>query len=295
MMRRIAVLGVLGLGMALPALAHVRIAPRESKPGAKEAYTLRVPTEGQVATTSVVLDVPDGVTIVSASAPDGAKYDLTKQGERVSTITWTIEIKPGARAELGFVAQNPAAGAEIAWPVHQKYADGKASDWVGAAGTRGPAPVTKLTATPAAGTTAAQGSEPGAAIAQWLAGYDQAFNAKDLQKLATFYHPDVTMYEGGGINRGWADYRDHHLGPELKEFENLTFAHANIQATVLDGGKGAYVTSEYSLKAKMGARDIDSAGLETLVLVPDATGAWKIRHSHTSARRRAPAASGAQR
>lgn len=135
----------------------------------------------------------------------------------------------------------------------------------------------------------------GAAIGQWLAAYDRAFTAKDLEKLATFYHPDVTIYEGGGINRGWADYRDHHLGPELKGFENLTFAHANIQATVLEGGKAAYVTSEYALKAKMGARDIDSGGLETLVLVQDAAGAWKIRHSHTSARRRAPATGGAPR
>ena len=41
-----------------------------------------------------------------------------------------------------------------------------------------------------------------------------AFVAKDLKKLATFYHPDVTIYEGAGINNGWADYRDRHLGPE---------------------------------------------------------------------------------
>lgn len=189
-MRRVAALGILTLGIALPALAHVRIAPRESKPGAKETGTLHVSIEGQAATT-------------------------------------------------------------------------------------------------------AQGGGSAATIAQWLGAYDQAFNAKDLEKLATFYHADVTIYEGGGINRGWADYRDHHLGPELKEFENLKFAHANVQATVLDGGKSAYVTSEYSLKATIGARDVDSGGLETLVLVQDGTGAWKIRHSHTSARRRAPAAGGA--
>lgn len=79
------------------------------------------------------------------------------------------------------------------------------------------------------------------------------------------------------------------LGPNLKQFENLQFSHSNVKPTLLDGGKAAYVTSEYALKAKMGARDVDTGGLETLVLVQDATGAWKIRHSHTSARRRAPA------
>jgi ketosteroid isomerase-like protein len=41
-------------------------------------------------------------------------------------------------------------------------------------------------------------------------GYDARFNAKDLDKLAAFYHPDVTIFEGGGVNRGWAGYRDHH-------------------------------------------------------------------------------------
>jgi ketosteroid isomerase-like protein len=41
----------------------------------------------------------------------------------------------------------------------------------------------------------------------------------------------------------------------------------------------------------MGERQLDSGGLETLVLVKDADGSWKIRHSHTSSRpaRRPPA------
>jgi len=65
-----------------------------------------------------------------------------------------------------------------------------------------------------------------AAIETWLKGYDAALNAKDLDKLATFYHPDVTIYEDGGINNGWIDYRDRHLGPELKAFENLEGVHS---------------------------------------------------------------------
>jgi ketosteroid isomerase-like protein len=90
-----------------------------------------------------------------------------------------------------------------------------------------------------------------AAIETWLNGYDAAFVAKDLDKLSSYYDPQVTIYEGGGINNGRADYRDHHL-----------------------------------------AREIDSGGLETLVLLKGADGAWKIRHSHTSARARRPAGGG---
>jgi ketosteroid isomerase-like protein len=138
--------------------------------------------------------------------------------------------------------------------------------------------------TPSSAGAAQGGDADSAAIEAWLKGYDAAFNAKNLDTLATFYHPEVTIYEGGGINNGWIDYRDKHLGPELKAFENLQFGHSNTKVTVFPGGQSAYATSEYSIKAKMGEREIDSRGLETLVLVKGADGAWKIRHSHTSSR-----------
>lgn len=127
-----------------------------------------------------------------------------------------------------------------------------------------------------------------AAIERWLHAYDEAFNAKDLEKLATFYHPDVTVYEGGGIDTGWAAYRDRHLGPELKQFQNLQFSHADITVTPLADGRAAYATAKYSLKAQLGERAIDASGLATYVLVKNGAGAWKIRHSHTSSRSRRP-------
>ena len=122
-------------------------------------------------------------------------------------------------------------------------------------------------------------------IEEWLKGYDAAFNAKDLDKLATFYHPDVTIYEGAGVNNGWADYRDHHLGPELKSFENLEFGHSNRRVHML-GDRAALVISDYFIKAKMKERMLDSIGRETLVLEKQTDDSWKIRHSHTSGRAR---------
>lgn len=116
--------------------------------------------------------------------------------------------------------------------------------------------------------------------------YDDAFNAKDLQKLATLYHPEVTIFEGSGINRGWIDYRDNHLGPELKSFQDLQWSHSNIVVHML-GESAAYVTADYAIRYKVGERAVDSGGIATHVLVKE-QGAWKIRHSHTAARRRAP-------
>ena len=121
-------------------------------------------------------------------------------------------------------------------------------------------------------------------IVEFFKAYDAAFNAKDIGKMAAFYHLDVTIFEGGGINRGWVDYRDNHIGPEMKSFENVQWAHSNIVVHVL-GDSSAYVTADYSIKYKAGERNVDSGGIATHVLVKE-QGRWKIRHSHTAARRR---------
>jgi ketosteroid isomerase-like protein len=137
---------------------------------------------------------------------------------------------------------------------------------------------------------AAQPAGDDGGIVVWLQAFDRAFVSKDLDALSSFYHPDVTIFEGGGVNNGWADYRDRHIGLEMKTFDNLQFEHRQVAVHLLNGGAAAYVTSEYALKARVAGKDVDSGGLESLVLIK-VGGAWKIRHSHTSARRRpAPAA-----
>jgi uncharacterized protein YcnI/ketosteroid isomerase-like protein len=279
----------LALVVSLPALAlaHVGVRPRESKPGADERYSVRVPTEGSVATTSVRLEIPDDVTVLEVEKTGGESFEVEKKGNRIVAITWTRTIPPKESADFFFKARNPSTGTEIAWKAHQRFADGTTTGWVEPAGGKRPGPVTKLTDTPSAPDQT--GSGDAATVEAWLKGYDTAFMAKDLDKLATFYHPDVTIYEGTGINNGWADYRDRHLGPELKAFQNLQFGHTEIKVTMMPGGQSAYATSRYTIKAKMGERDLDSEGLETLALIKMPDGSWKIRHSHTSSRPRRPA------
>lgn len=124
-------------------------------------------------------------------------------------------------------------------------------------------------------------------VVAWLKAYDTAFDSREVEKLTPFYHPDVTIFEGGSVDVGWAAYRDHHLGPELKEMEGLVFTHSNVVAHAIGcDGLTAYVTAEYRLRARIGGRDVDAEGLETLILTKDDTDAWKIRHSHTSSKRR---------
>ena len=142
----------LAAALALPsfAMAHVSVRPRESKPHAEERYTVRVPTEGAVATTHVQLEIPAGVTVLEVLPHDGATFETAKEGGRITAITWRKEIAPKAVAEFLFRARNPNSG-DLVWKAHQHFSDGTVADWVGPAGDRRPASVTKLAAGNVAG------------------------------------------------------------------------------------------------------------------------------------------------
>jgi uncharacterized protein YcnI len=125
--------------------AHVTVAPRESQAGAEQRYTIRVPTEGQVATTSVELEVPPDMTILEVVPGESYTFETRREGTRIVAITWKREIPPKQTAEFVFVARNPKGG-QISWKARQRFADGTSADWVGIAGDRRPASVTTLTA-----------------------------------------------------------------------------------------------------------------------------------------------------
>src|SRR5688572_3793355 len=109
--------------------AHVKVAPRESQPGAEQRYTVRVPTEGQVATTSMELEVPPDMTIIEVVPGEGYTFETRREGARIVAITWKREIPPKQTAEFAFLARNPKA-AQIMWKAHQRFADGTSADWV---------------------------------------------------------------------------------------------------------------------------------------------------------------------
>lgn len=147
MIGRIVLAAAAAAAVCAPLYAHVTVWPRDSRPGAYEKYVVRVPTEGTVATTSVELIVPQGVAIVSmgASTPGGFTYELKKTGDRVTSIVWTMQIKPGEFAEFPFMARNPKSGMdEIVWKAVQHFSDGTSTQWSGPKDDKHPAPVVRL-------------------------------------------------------------------------------------------------------------------------------------------------------
>lgn len=129
----------------------------------------------------------------------------------------------------------------------------------------------------------AQGDGSEAVVAA-LSAYSAAISAMDIEAAAALVTEDFLIFEGAGVNRGWADYRDHHLAPELEMFDVLRFQFSEIEAEV--GGEMAWASFRYATHIEMPERVIDSGGVGTAVLVKGEDGRWRLRHLHTTPERR---------
>ncbi len=111
-----------------------------------------------------------------------------------------------------------------------------------------------------------------------------AAERSDFAALDTLYAGDsLLVVEGAGINRGWRDYRDNHLAPELKDFKHFQYRPFEIEARVV--GELAWVTYRYALAADIGERKIDAIGRGTAILEKRG-GKWIVRLTQTGSRAR---------
>lgn len=141
-----------------------------------------------------------------------------------------------------------------------------------------------------AASAGAQATRPHGADAAGVAATVRALFAaserSDLVALDSLYAGDsLTIFEGAGVNRGWADYRDHHLGPELKEMKNVRYQPSDLEVHV-EGGT-AWVLFRYALKADVNGRAADVFGRGTAILEWRGT-RWVVRHMQTGGRARRP-------
>jgi ketosteroid isomerase-like protein len=115
----------------------------------------------------------------------------------------------------------------------------------------------------------------------------RAAEAGDLTSLDSLYAgPQLTVIESTGINRGWADFRDNHLAPEIKQMKNFRYRPFEIEPHV--SGSMAWAIFRYNLKADLDGRSLDLVGRGTAVLEKK-SGRWIVRHTHTASRPRRPA------
>ncbi|HEX6717066.1 MAG TPA: nuclear transport factor 2 family protein [Pyrinomonadaceae bacterium] len=138
--------------------------------------------------------------------------------------------------------------------------------------------------------SAAQSNEE-AAVREALMKSASSFEKNDMVGATQVWANDesLTVFESGHANYGWADYREHHLGPEMKEMQNTKYSFSDMKIHL--AGNTAWVTMKYSIAADVGepgkSRHVEGAGLATAVLEKH-DGEWRIVHWHSSAPRRTP-------
>lgn len=129
--------------------AHVVVYPREAKAGSYEAFTVRCPNEKDKATVKVALEIPtDAVAIHHYEPKPGWQITLEKNTSGDATkVTWTADgsgLLPDQFVEFRIMGKINADAKTIGWKAYQTYEGDEVVAWTGEAGSKTPAPVTKL-------------------------------------------------------------------------------------------------------------------------------------------------------
>ena len=152
------------------------------------------------------------------------------------------------------------------------------------------APVLAQTSAPTAATTPAVSADE-AVVRAVLKQYQQAVQRLDTTGTTRLFVANSVVLESGSKEGTYAHYRDHHLGPELKEFSSFTYS--DYQADVTVDGPYAFATESYTytIGLKKGPKDtavpapIKRRGVATSVLRKNAAGQWQFVTNHNSARK----------
>jgi uncharacterized protein YcnI len=145
-MRRRFLLGtILAIVPSALLFAHITIWPKESAPGARERYTMRVPNEKQVATVRIEGEFPADLNVYDFEFKPGWKIDFKKDDKgKITGATWSGKIVPYEFVEFGLLGLNPKEGASLTWKFVQFYEDGMKEEFTGPVGSRYPSPVVTL-------------------------------------------------------------------------------------------------------------------------------------------------------
>ncbi len=125
-------------------------------------------------------------------------------------------------------------------------------------------------------------SNPEAEIQAVVKAYHEAMARKDVDALKNLFHPDLVVFEAGGVDKGRDAYLEHHLGPELKELKSWTYG--PMETSVLTGDPTSVVLCSFTYEAALDSGKISKGkATESMVLTRTAEG-WRIRHLHWSSR-----------
>ncbi len=134
------------------ASAHVGVSPEEVPAGEYEKLVVTVPTEKEIPTTEVRVEVPEGFVVSGVQPVPGWEHEFEEEGGVVTAVVWSGgEIGPRAFQEFALQAQTPEEAGEFSWGATQTYEDGSTVEWTGPEDSEEPAPVVLVAATGSAG------------------------------------------------------------------------------------------------------------------------------------------------
>jgi uncharacterized protein YcnI len=143
--------GAAALAAASAASAHVTMNPEKAPADSFSRFALRVPTEEDVPTVKVSIQLPAGLDEVTFQPKP--PWKRTQSGR---VVTWSGgQIGVGEFDEFGLSMHLPnTPGKVLVFPATQTYANGKVVHWIGALTSDEPAPHVTLQAAESKTTTA---------------------------------------------------------------------------------------------------------------------------------------------
>jgi ketosteroid isomerase-like protein len=116
-----------------------------------------------------------------------------------------------------------------------------------------------------------------------LSAYKTAVERLDITGVEKLFTRDAVVIESGKVEGNFDAYRDHHLGPELKEFKSFTFGDYKVDIRL--EGSVAIATETYTYRIVLKSDEvIERLGVATSVLKWDGQ-AWQIVTTHSSSRK----------
>lgn len=128
---RVAV-AVATLAVVAPASAHVVVVPSVAPEGTPTEFTLQVPTERNLPTTSVRVIFPPQVSVYSFQVPPPG-FTVTPILAKNRSIIGAVfrGTIPVGKYQAFHVLATPFATGQTLWPAYQTYADGLIKPWNG--------------------------------------------------------------------------------------------------------------------------------------------------------------------
>jgi uncharacterized protein YcnI len=136
---------LLTLALCAPAWAHVVVSPEEVAAEDYATLTVSVPTEKEVPTTKIRVEVPDGFVLSGVQPVPGWDYSFEEDGGLITAVTFSGgEVRPREFQQFLVQAQAPEEPGAYAWKAFQNYEDGSVVEWTGAPDSEEPASVVRV-------------------------------------------------------------------------------------------------------------------------------------------------------